>query len=1402
MAELFIEREKALKEKAFPFVEKEKKIKLLKEEPRIPEYEKPLSEISQTEKIKPQEAKHFWREVAADLVFGLASLAIPGGVLTLPLRATRIPKYISVVKDTLSFLDGTKAGKVLKVIADEVKINTKMAAGVVAGRSILGDALELQKRDPVEFWYSTVVGGLGIRGAIEGIKAGIKATKPILSTAIKMSRKSQKMDSFLEKASDTIIKKATGFSPGTIKTITSLGSYGTGTISHLYYEYLDDIFNSPEVRKDYGKFINSMITKLAGEIPGIPDEVLIEIRRRALTEDWYNSYFWTAFKEAVDINPEISPTLASKIKELENLPELKAIKDEAKQAFVENKMISIKNFLVNLAKTINFRPVRIRVAEGHPLKPLIETIGPEKANIETVLNDVDFAKIRTALIRLEERLAPIKKATAEELEPYYTELRKILNHIWEKQEVLPITFIKKTENWFTGSLEKFKSNIKKLQKKIDELENLKSYLNNPFDKKVAKKKLTEELQDVKNAFRLIFNAQLKEEIKLLEKTKKFLSILLSEETPKTVRISTLNYLFKDLIKEQPVGKILSDFGINETILAQLSKKLVKIQAKVFVEPAKGLKELTEIIIQHAKNVKPIESKMRAILMGQTDDFLRYYNNYERPIVERFFEMWIPREGIKHYFKKIARDEHNLIEIIDQDFVRFLDEAPEWFAAYGLTALLKPRTIPTLSNAFIFGVRELWFKENLIKKPVEEAVDFIFNNFRLSGGVGLPNLLAAKLFIPKFLNDLYKKFDDFLKNPKILKDLDDFRVQKSSFSLFHKKWDKVPVELLEALTIYKAHELGAYYWLMKSGFNVSLNVGLKRLFLWWAITFHGAVLTLSAIALNLPLRDKIRVVIRSLIDAFRVPFVGHNHQEMTHMLREIARAQHAVRQAGYEVVDLNLSGYFEGRRTFAEFITLGKSVLGSFLKRGDPSSVNRTLELSKTLHDELKKEAKLTGKESLKRLFRWFFIGLPDGALWDGLYRGLKIRTAYSAIKLWRQGVLDEATLANTFKSINDVFGGWHGWRLIHPNHASLYRLLFFAPDWYISIFNNFRTWVSQTSPLVSKFYPAILRMRWWIANSLNYAVYGTSPIDKYDFSDGKQIIKFLLHDWTNLFKVYIPIIDKAGRKRFLIIDLLGPEKESLEMIGLLGALHSFIRAIEHPTMDLSSRVWDFLAGTGKEFYHYWVRKSSSILRIFGELYRSTRWADPAERITFEEAMQSIGRQFAPLIFQQFLQTRYPYRVSEDFRDVFEHVGKLQAFSAKIYVKEDLIDYMFENRHLEKARQYFDRYLDEFEKAVEDYRRYFGKEPKITFEQSLTRSLGERYLKEYFEVWVKDNKDKDLKNLLSNAHYIVNKKMVEDIKESVFPYYIKSSLINYVKKNYADYVKKVYKKEKFVEALEE
>jgi hypothetical protein len=912
---------------------------------------------------------------------------------------------------------------------------------------------------------------------------------------------------------------------------------------------------------------------------------------------------------------------------------------------------------------------------------------------------------------------------------------------------------------------------------------------------------------VENAWRMVRGAVQKgkeglKEIKDKEKEEKtkrkikaFLEHLYKEDAAKyrSGKITVLHYVFEPLFKKygyEPLLLLNEGLKLNVPTknLAQMVETLQKAKTRSF---SLFLEKLGEYTYKHATDYSLFGNRVVELIKGDLRGLENLWNKELKKVVEEYYDKYIPRIGYKHYMLAPATREAkfaDVVEALDLDKI-YSEHIFEHIQRFTMLRPLKPRFFDSISDTLSIGIPKAvadFLKEypNLLNEP-EKLAEVITKEFGLTGGLTIPKWVANKFIIPNFLDNLYKHIDEIVAHPEIAKKIGDPLIGKQEFILMDKKI-KMTTGMLDALKDYFLAITGRYAQAWQDSKLYSFNRWMKRFILMWSPLFHASALTLSGLAIAGKYKIKAwDIVGRAYLDSLQVMFRGLSHPEFEYMAKEVNQVINDLVKRGYKVHEIIFSGWNEGEALWGNYILTGKNILQELLQKGDQQAF-------KEIAKEFEKFEKKMKIEEIVSIFH-----APERWLWAGYYQALKLRTAYNLVNAYKKGLMSTDDLVKNLNTINYIFGGLHTWFYINPKHAQLYRFFFFAPDWYLTLFHNFRTWLYGDAPLVANFFPSILRMRFYLSVYANYAFNGHSPWDKYNLQDPKEWLRLFFKDWPNLFEIHIPIMDSRGHYRVFTLNLLGFDIEPLEMIGLMPFMKNLYEAITHPTMSLDQRFLKVSLGTVKDWLEFWFKKESMMLRALFKLYEATKprfSSTKEEGITFTEAFYDLVQGFGPLaILQLIAPIRYPYKATPEYREVMLFAIKLGMLGLKTQVHNNLTMLMFENRNRPQViTEIMKNWLHSY-REIKTAQKELGLDSPKTKDvyQNLVASLSHAYYNYYLYPWLKKNAHKGLKEIKKEAKEIL-RMMDEDIKNSAFPNKLKGDLRHAIHKKFLSEIRDAYR----------
>jgi hypothetical protein len=251
------------------------------------------------------------------------------------------------------------------------------------------------------------------------------------------------------------------------------------------------------------------------------------------------------------------------------------------------------------------------------------------------------------------------------------------------------------------------------------------------------------------------------------------------------------------------------------------------------------------------------------------------------------------------------------------------------------------------------------------------------------------------------------------------------------------------------------------------------------------------------------------------------------------------------------------------------------------------------------------------------------LAFPTKLTWDGFFRAYKLLFADELIRYWRKGVITDDELASGLNAINDVFGGAYFWRFMSPEATQLLRLIFFAPDWYVSLWKNYQAWISDESIFAVDFIPTLARIHMYLALAFNHymnpdenyfdklfsitekTAYALQALKNRGELNPLSYYAVLRHYYRDLFTVSIPVRTSSGQIKVLKADFLKVEAEPEEMIGF----HQLMENIAKQSLLLhEDDMIKALDVAGGGLIKYWLGKASSVLRAYSNIATSFAYA--------------------------------------------------------------------------------------------------------------------------------------------------------------------------------------------------
>jgi hypothetical protein len=892
----------------------------------------------------------------------------------------------------------------------------------------------------------------------------------------------------------------------------------------------------------------------------------------------------------------------------------------------------------------------------------------------------------------------------------------------------------------------------------------------------------------------------KEERQLNKLALYFMRRLYEEEGMKkyrTGRVVILHYLFEPLLKSHghdPFALLIEGLKVNVDTkkLGSMVQNLVKKREQSF---SAFLETLGEYAYKHGTDFFFIRNRVWNLMKGDYKGLQKLWQREYVPIVEQFFEQYIPRLGFKHPLRRLGLKEatpQDILEPLDIDRI-YSDSVYKFMMRHHPYSVLKPRFYNSIEDVLVIGipstiVRTLIKHPNLMHEP-EKLAEAVLKEFGFTGGLTIPKWIANKFIVPQFMHNLYNHIDEILAHPEIVAKLGDPLTKVHEFTLMDKKV-KMTGGMLDALKDYFIAITGRTSGAWQESKVYTINRLWKRAFLFLSPFFHASALSLSGLALKGNYKITAwDIVGRALMDSLQVTFRGLSHPEFGYMAKEVAETINQLTKQGYKVNEIMLSGWNEGEALWGNYILTGKNILHELLQKGDAEAFKELMKEFEKYELKLKADKVLNAIHGFER---W---------LWAGYFQALKLRTAYTLVNAYKKGLLTADDLVKNLNTINYIYGGLHTWYYVNPNRAQLYRLLLFAPDWYLTLFHNFRTWLHGDAPLVMNFFPAILRMRFYLSVYANYAFNGHSLWDNYNLRDPKEWLRLFLKDWPELFKLHVPIVDSRGHHRVFTFNLLGFDIEPLEMVGILPFMRNLYTALSHPTMSFDQRILKVSLETLGEWIEFWYRKASMIMRFFIKMYEATRpkfGSVKEEAPTAQEIFLEAIQDFAPLaLVQMFGTLRYPYKGTPEVREVIRVASVFNMVGLKTQVRDNLTYLLFENRHREQVvSEILTRWLQnyrEIKQAERELKKEFGLKVGKSQDvyKSLLASLSHAYYNYYMHPWLRKNAHRDFSEIKEGAEDILLL-IKEDIEASALPDKMKHDLWRTIRKRFNSELWDAYK----------
>ncbi|MFN3711775.1 MAG: hypothetical protein ACK4S8_14600 [Alishewanella aestuarii] len=659
-------------------------------------------------------------------------------------------------------------------------------------------------------------------------------------------------------------------------------------------------------------------------------------------------------------------------------------------------------------------------------------------------------------------------------------------------------------------------------------------------------------------------------------TKKLLESV--EKDPKSYEIVKK---WIDLQERRPdVLNVMNLVTLEYTLYHGLSHSLIE----KFTEITKSMpfyKEAFESFVSNLKKIlihtslynpeESVDDLLKAILMRNPETMER---------IEHLFIRYFPRAHIRlpHPTEKTTDDVLTLL--VDGELYN-----PEFTA--GLMQYFKRRDFPTLYDklrTFILSSPPQALENNL------KYVDF-------RKGSDLYRVMIGKFNTPMILDKL----------PNLLEDLGKIKYEGKPYAVLGSKLHDYFSYAKAPINIYDKAGIRQTYYL-----HNNIDSPLKT-----AIEYHLGFLPDIDVGGALGTIYKINAFLKKLklsISPFHAANLMKNYVSATgegasKYMKDII--EYNLTRTNYQLINRTLDdfAYIKDVEELAKFMKyLASKHPDVPIEFTLASNINAFENYRKHVLEPYLKHAAFKGKDIDKDAWRYFleFVGKiqtpAEFFTFDVVYKAVKLATAKQVMNLFKSGVIDEYEAIQALNHINAIYGGAAIWKYVDPARQALIRLLLFAPDWYLSLWRNFSTWLKGDSFLVASFYPTLARLHLWgVINA--HEIMGIDYFDRIDkilthYVDNVQIedipkIPFaLLHLMREWYKIPIPIYNKDGIRKVVYINLPGIELEPLEMIGLFSLSRSIAEG---------QPLWKIpLSGMGESF-QYWTGKLSSILKVLVDI---------------------------------------------------------------------------------------------------------------------------------------------------------------------------------------------------------
>ncbi len=300
------------------------------------------------------------------------------------------------------------------------------------------------------------------------------------------------------------------------------------------------------------------------------------------------------------------------------------------------------------------------------------------------------------------------------------------------------------------------------------------------------------------------------------------------------------------------------------------------------------------------------------------------------------------------------------------------------------------------------------------------------------------------------------------------------------------------------------------------------------------------------------------------------------------------------------------------------------------------------------------------------------LAFPTKLTWDGFFRAYKLLFAQELLDLWRRGKLTDEEVVKGLDAINDIYGGNYFWRFMKPEVAETLRFLFFAPDWYVSLWKNYHGWAIDKTITAVDFIPTLARIRLYIAlamaSSLMGEEYGDRILEQwqkavhtwralYNQGERNPLSYYAVgrHFFREMFEIAIPVQTPSGLK-YIKSSTIKIEAEPEEMIGFHQLMEAIANSIRYTGDEkLVDSLNKAIGGT----IGYWTGKQSSFFRMINLLNEAYRYK--SRDVEGSEVFKKILDDMLPIsITQYWKNTRYTPH--PDDKEILKIIMLLRNFS--------------------------------------------------------------------------------------------------------------------------------------------